>query len=86
LTALDINMFYVRNITGQRVKQARLAKQPRMTQANLAAKLQLDSWDIDRVGIAKIEIGLRQVTDIEVLKLARALDVDITYLFGEHLR
>lgn len=76
-------MFYVRNIIGKRVKQARLTKRPRLTQAALAARLQLDNWDIDRVGVAKIEAGLRQVTDFEVPKLARALDVDINWLFDE---
>lgn len=54
-----------------------------MTQAQLAAKLQLDQWDIDRAGVAKIEIGIRQVTDIELVKLAKALDVSAAWLLGE---
>jgi len=76
-------MFCVRNIVGSRVKLARSMVQPRLTQAALAAKLQLDNWDIDRAGVAKIEIGLRQVTDIEVWKLAQALNVTVAWLFGE---
>jgi hypothetical protein len=75
------NMFLVRNIIGKRVRQARLSKQPRITQAGLAAKLQLQNWDIDRVGVAKIEAGLRQVLDIEIPKLAHALEVEIAWLF-----
>jgi hypothetical protein len=55
----------------------------RMTQVALATRLQLDDWDIARSGVAKIEIGLRQVTDIEAEKLAKALDVSIAWLFGE---
>ena len=54
-----------------------------MTQAQLAAKLQLDQWDIDRAGVAKIEIGIRQITDIELVKLAKALDVSAAWLLGE---
>jgi hypothetical protein len=32
--------------------------------------------------VAKIELGLRQVTDIEVTLLADALGVDVAWLFG----
>lgn len=54
-----------------------------MTQEALALRLQLDDWDISRSGIGKIEIGLRQVTDTEVVKLAKALDVSVAWLFGK---
>ena len=73
----------MRNLVGKRVKQARLKLKPKMTQAALASKLQLDEWDIDRAGVAKIEIGIRQVTDIELVKLAKALDVSAAWLLGE---
>jgi transcriptional regulator with XRE-family HTH domain len=73
----------MRNIVGQRVKIARHRFEPRLTQVDLAGRLQLKSWDIDRSGIAKIEIGLREVTDIEVLKLAEALQVSASWLLGE---
>ena len=33
-------------------------------------------------GIAKIEIGVRQVTDIELVKIAKALNVTVTWLLG----
>ncbi|MDR1789923.1 MAG: helix-turn-helix domain-containing protein [Opitutaceae bacterium] len=39
------------------------------SQAVLAAKCQLAGWDIDRVVVAKIEAGLRAVSDLELLKL-----------------
>lgn len=74
----------MRNIVGKRVKLARFQFQPRLTQAGLAAKLQLDQWDIDRAGVAKIEIGIRQVTDIELMKLAKALNVTAAWLLGEN--
>ncbi len=73
----------MKNIVGKRVKQARLRSKPRITQADLAARLQMMGWEIDRAGVAKIEIGLRQVTDVEVDKLAKALKVSITWLFGD---
>lgn len=76
-------MVSMRNLVGERVKRARNRVRPRITQADLAAKLQLDHWDIDRAGVGKIEIGIRQVTDIEVVKLARALNVSASWLLGE---
>lgn len=80
---IDRKMYCMRNMVGKRVKEVRLRQQPKMTQAQLAAKLQLDQWDIDRAGVAKIEIGIRQVTDIELVKLAKALDVSAAWLLGE---
>jgi transcriptional regulator with XRE-family HTH domain len=73
----------MRNIVGVRVKEARLLGEKKITQADLAARLQLAGWEIDRVGIAKIEGGLRQVTDIEVKKLAKVLDVSAAWLLGD---
>lgn len=66
-----------------RVKQARSLNEKKITQADLAAKLQLVGWEIDRVGIAKIEGGFRQVTDIEVKNLAKALNVSVSWLLGD---
>ena len=76
-------MYRMKNIVGKQVKLARSRFSPRLTQAALAANLQLTGWDIDRVGIAKIETGIRQVTDIEVVKLAKALEVSVGWLLGE---
>jgi transcriptional regulator with XRE-family HTH domain len=72
------------NVVGPQVKQARLTnKSSRITQDALAAKLQLMGWNIDRFGISKIERGERQVTDKELLLLAKALDVSAAWLLGE---
>ncbi len=76
-------MFCMKNIVGERVKQARLHHHPRLTQEALAARLQLEGWDIGRSGVAKIELGLREVRDTEVGKLAQALEVSVGWLFGE---
>lgn len=73
----------MRNIVGNRVRLARLQLEPKMTQSDLARELQLEDWDIGRTGVAKIELGLRQVTDKELAKLAKVLNVSLTWLFGE---
>lgn len=71
------------NIVGPRVRQARLAHRPRLTQADLAARLELRGVKIDRAGVAKIENGLRQVSDVELRALAEALGVSAAWLLGE---
>jgi transcriptional regulator with XRE-family HTH domain len=39
---------------------------------------------IERATISKIEIGYREVTDIEAAAMARVLGVNIGWLFGEN--
>ena len=73
-------MFRMRNIVGNRVRAGRGLHKPKLTQSDLAAKLQVDGWNISRSGVGKIELGLRQVTDIELLKLAKGLDRSIEWL------
>jgi transcriptional regulator with XRE-family HTH domain len=77
-------MFHVKNnIIGPRIKKARQNHKPRITQADLATRLQLEGCNLSRTGIAKIELGLRQITDIEVTKFARILGVSIKWLFSD---
>lgn len=73
----------MRNIVGPRIQEARLNHEPPLTQDDLANKLQRLGIAIDRVGISKIETGLRQVHDYEVVALAQALDVSTGWLLGE---
>jgi HTH-type transcriptional regulator, cell division transcriptional repressor len=73
----------MRNIVGPRVKEARKLAKPKITQEQLATRLQVQDWDISQVGVAKIESGIREVTDVELLKLSKALGVSVSWLFGE---
>ena len=63
-----------KNIVGVRVKQARKAANPPITQADLIARLQLLDMNIDQPGLSKIENGQRPVSDIEVLALAKSFE------------
>lgn len=76
-------MCWMQNIVGKRVKVARLSATPQITQESLATILQLNGWEIQRSGVAKIEAGIRQVTDKEVLHLAKALKVKVEWLYEE---
>lgn len=70
-----------KNIVGLRVRKAR--KESRITQMELAARLQLLGITIDRSGIAKLESGRRPASDIEVAAIAKVLKVPIPWLFDE---
>jgi transcriptional regulator with XRE-family HTH domain len=74
-------MLHMANIVGRRVREARLAKG--ITQEQLASALQLAECDISRTGVAKIEIELRSVTDIELKALSKVLGVTVAWLVGE---
>lgn len=69
-----------RNIVGARVRQARKAGRPPITQTDLAARLQLLGVVIDQSGLSKVESGRRPVSDVEVLALAKALKVSVEWL------
>lgn len=72
-----------RNIVGQQVRIARLRAKPAITQADLAARLQVGGLHVERVTISKIETGYREVTDVEALAIARALGVTVSWLYQE---
>ena len=69
-----------KNICGLRVKEQR--KRLKLSQENLAAKLQIEGVMIERDSISRIEIGTRFVADYELLALCKALNVAPAYLLG----
>lgn len=62
---------------------ARKKAKPPITQADLAARLQVKELRVDRVTVSKIETGYREVSDIEAAAISEALGVSISWLFGE---
>ena len=71
------------NIVGRRVKQARLRRNPSLTQDELSGQLAKLGVSIDRAGISKIEIGARCVLDLEVKAIAKVLAVSSGWLLDE---
>jgi len=61
---------------------ARIREQLGITQEQLAIRLQMAGWRVDRFLVSKIERGERQVLDSEVLLIANVLKVSIISLFG----
>lgn len=71
-----------KNIIGERVRQARKNAKPPITQLDLVARLQMAGIKIDQSGVSKLESGIRPVSDIEVVELAKALKVEVGWLLG----
>lgn len=70
-----------KNLSGPNVRKYR--DQLGISQEELAARCQIAGWDIGRGVIAKIETGTRCVDDIELVKLAKVLGVQIQDLAKE---
>ena len=68
------------NLCGEKVAQYR--KLMKMSQRELADRLQLLGLDVDKNAIQRLEAGKRFVTDIELVTLAKALKVTIDELLG----
>lgn len=69
-----------KNVCGDRVRDAR--QKQRLTQEDLAAKLQIAGVIMDRDSVSRIEIGTRFVTDYELMVLSKVLDVSMQWLVG----
>lgn len=67
-----------KNIVGKRVRMAR--KHLRLTQGELAAKLQLESIEMEQKSISRLELGDRFVSDYELLMLSQILQVSVAWL------
>ena len=69
------------NVVGKYIKKIR--EEQGLTQEQLAIRIELVGWKIDRFVVSKIERGDRQVSDIEAQLFAKVLKVSIASLFGE---
>ena len=69
-----------KNICGERVHEARCKL--RLTQSDLAARLQINGIIIERYRVSRIEIGTRFVADYELRELYKILKVSIPWLLG----
>ncbi len=56
------------------VNIARFRKEMRISQRELADRLQLEGLDVDKNAVQRIECGKRFVTDIELIAFSKVLD------------
>lgn len=68
------------NICGSNIAKYRIKINPKMSQRALADKLQVLGLDVDKNAIQRIECGKRFVTDIELVAISEALEVDVMRL------
>lgn len=67
-----------KNISGERIREAR--QRMRLSQTDLAAKMQLEGVIIERDSISRIEIGTRFIPDYELPIFAKVLNVTVDWL------
>ncbi len=69
-----------KNICGDRIREARLKR--RISQSDLAARMQLEGIQIERDSISRIEIGTRFVPDYELPLFSKVLNVSVEWLLN----
>ena len=62
-----------KNISGERIREARLKL--RLSQSDLAARVQVEGVTMERDSISRIEIGTRFIPDYKIPVFARVLGV-----------
>jgi transcriptional regulator with XRE-family HTH domain len=67
------------NIVGVAVREYR--KQLRISQRELADRLQIIGLDIDKNAVQRIESGQRFITDIELIYLAQVFNITVEELY-----
>ena len=71
------------NKSGHRLRIARTMNKPSLTQDDLAARMQIEGYELTRNMISRIEIGERYVTDLELIAFSKVLNVSIAWLLEE---
>jgi transcriptional regulator with XRE-family HTH domain len=70
-----------RNVSGERVRQKRAER--KITQAELAARVQCEGAALEQDAISRIELGQRMVQDYELRALAEVLGASMDWLAGK---
>ena len=69
-----------KNICGERIREARLKR--RLSQSDLAARVQVEGVIMERDSISRVEIGTRFVPDYEIPIFAKVLGVSVLWPLG----
>ena len=72
-----------KNLIGQNIRLARSTADPKITQDRLATQLEVLGCPMSRAVISKIENGDRRISDIEIVAFAKALNVNVEWLFED---
>ncbi len=69
------------NVCGSRVREVR--EKLKLSQDQLAARLQTEGLGVNQNSISRIETGKRIVADFELVTLAKVLNVDVNWLLQD---
>lgn len=69
-----------KNISGDRIREAR--QKLKLSQAGLAAQMQVEGIGIERDSISRIEIGTRFIPDYELAVFSKVLKVPVDWILG----
>ena len=69
-----------KNLSGERIREAR--QKLKMSQADLAAQVQVEGIMIERDSISRIEIGTRFIPDYELPVFSKVLKVSVEWILG----
>lgn len=70
-----------KNVTGGRIREARMFHAPRMSQRQLARCVTRRGVNLDQSAISRIENRSRQVLDHELAAIAKCLGVSVEKIF-----
>lgn len=73
-----------KNLSGDKIREARLKQ--RLSQSDLAAKVQIAGVTLERDSISRIEIGTRFVTDYELKIFAKSFTRKCGMVVGRNRR
>ena len=71
------------NKAGRRIRVARAMAEPRLTQDDLVARMQMEGFNMTKNMLSRIETNDRYVTDLELLGFAKVLHVSVAWLLGQ---
>lgn len=69
-----------KNISGDRIREAR--QKLKLSQADLAAQMQIEGIIIERDSISRVEIGTRFIPDYELPVFSKVLKVSVDWILG----
>ena len=78
-----IELAVKKNLIGVKMRKARISECPKATQKDISARLQTLGVNLSESSVAKIEQGIRPVTDIQLVAIARALKVSVNWLLDD---
>ena len=72
-----------KNVTGRRIRQARVERRPPVSQDDLAGRLAARAVTMDQTAISRVENRTRYLMDYELIAIAKSLKVSVAWLCGE---